>query len=226
MSVQNDLLTRDPSHRQLRFSLYSFNLVQRLLHSTKGMVFHYGRVVFPSRGETKNRTLSIQGRGIGISSSGELNPSKRLAPEKLSMNTTERDIPVHLVVWKDHLASIEKQIQLAEGAITQRAESFQPPLDEIDDYAEARFKPLILIAARLSATMLIKLISEMLLDHQHPGGQIIDARNRPPLCRPAPFLERGMLVLITNNGLIVYEPHEKNEAIETLGALFRNSNHG
>jgi hypothetical protein len=97
---------------------------------------------------------------------------------------------------------------------------FTPPIDEVDLYGDAQFEPLMVVAITLGAAALIKLISDIWFEAKRPGGQIVDARTSPPTCRPAPFLERNTLVLITAEGSTVYEPSQKNEALAAIGAVF------
>lgn len=136
------------------------------------------------------------------------------------MSHYEQNIQVRLVVGEGYLASIGEQIERAGGAVTENATPYDPPPDEADDYAGARVESLMLIAAKLSVAMLIRLISETLWEHRRLGGQIIDARGQLTVCRPAPFLEHGMVVVVTTEDFVVYEPEQKTEALEALKALF------
>lgn len=136
------------------------------------------------------------------------------------MDELKQDVQVQLVVEEGRLSDIVKKVEVAGGNVGGEPLNFIPPVDEMDDYSDQQFEPLTVIAVTLGVGALVRMIYNMWMDKKRPGGQIIDARTKPPTSRPAPFLNRGMLVIITADGSTVYEPKQRNEAMEAIKAVF------
>lgn len=102
------------------------------------------------------------------------------------------------------------------GKLHGDAEPFNIPADLIDDYSDAQFEPLMLVAAAVAIGFIIKRVSDVWLDHTRPGGQVIDTRGDSVVIRVAPYLERGTLVLQTNEGVEVFHPQNHDETIPLL----------
>ena len=125
-----------------------------------------------------------------------------------------------LVVDEANLSEAIATIDSSGGTISSQPKPYDVPVDEIDDYGDAQFEPLMIIAATLSLAAITKVLSDTWLDHTRPGGQVLDARTIPPTLRPAPFIGRGELVIVTDDGASVYEPHQKNEGIDAIKKVF------
>lgn len=128
----------------------------------------------------------------------------------------EQLIPVEFVTEEsiayDYVAEIEK----SGGKLEYPVRPFQIPADLIDDYSDAQFEPFTLVAAIVSVGFLIKRISDVWLDHTRPGGQVIDTRGGKIIVRRAPYLERGILVLQSEEGVKVFQPQDHDEALSLL----------
>jgi len=136
------------------------------------------------------------------------------------MAESNLNVAISVVVEEGNLSGATNVIELAGGTITDQPKPYDAPVDEIDDYADAQFEPLMIIAVTLSLAALTKVLSDVWLDHTRPGGQTLDARTFPATWRPAPFLERGTLVVIAHDGPTVYRPNQKNEGLEAIKRVF------
>ncbi len=115
-------------------------------------------------------------------------------------------------VVPDYLSEIEQGGWQLEG----QAEPYDIPADLLDDYGDAQFEPLMVIAAAVSIGFLLKRISDMWMDHTRLGGQVVDVRGEKIICRWAPYLDRGKLVLVTEEGARVFEKQDHDEALRVL----------
>ena len=101
---------------------------------------------------------------------------------------------------------------------------WEPGPEELDDYADASFEPLTVVAVIVAVGWLIGRISDVLADHTRPGGLLVDAR-RDVLVRPLPKEARGKFVILTEAGAQVFTPDRRDEALTALTTLL-GSPHG
>ena len=128
-------------------------------------------------------------------------------------------IDFELVVGEGELAEELDAIKSAGGAVREPASQYEPETDEIDDLADSQFEPLMLIAASLAAGYLVKTVSSVWLDHKRPGGQVVDARGTPVRIKRVPYVERGKLVIITENDTQVFSANESVEGEKVLASV-------
>lgn len=119
--------------------------------------------------------------------------------------TQESDIPEYITAVND-----------SGGQITENEKPWDIPPDLLDDYADAQFEPMMVVAVAVSVGFLIKRISDVWLDHKRAGGQIVDTRDKDISVRWASHLERGTLVLVSNDDTRVYKPDNRDEALNVL----------
>jgi hypothetical protein len=112
----------------------------------------------------------------------------------------------------DYVAEIEK----SGGKLDGEVEPFQTPPDLLDDYSDAQFEPLTVVAASVAVGFLVKRISDVWRDHTQPGGQVIDTRGDKIVVRVAPHLQRGTLVLQSAEGVKVFAPQDRDAALPLL----------
>lgn len=115
-------------------------------------------------------------------------------------------------ITSDYLSEIEK----SGGQLEDTVKPFNIPADLIDDYSDAQFEPLMLVAAVVAVGFLIKRISDVWLDHTRPGGQVINTQGKKIMVRVAPYLKRGTLVLQSSEGVKVFQPQDRDEVLPLL----------
>lgn len=76
---------------------------------------------------------------------------------------------------------------------------FTPVPEEEEAYAEAAFEPLVVIACVMGLTFLARRILSLVKDVRQ-DGIIVDARTQPVRVAPHPSLDRGQILVITENG--------------------------
>lgn len=138
------------------------------------------------------------------------------------MTNEIESIPVSWVVSENAVQETISEIEDSKGLVTASPVQFNPPPDELEDYHDAQFDPLLIIASAVGIGFLIKRISDIWLDHTRPGGQILDTRNKELVIRPAPHIPRDSLLVITNEKSELYLPGRKDEALAALTALAKN----
>jgi hypothetical protein len=129
---------------------------------------------------------------------------------------SNQPICVEFVTEESTASDYVTEIEKSGGKLEDAVKPFNIPADLIDDYSDAQFEPLILVAAAVAVGFLIKRISDVWLDHTRPGGQVIDTQGNKIVVRVAPYLERGMLVLQSKEGVKVFRPQDRDEALPLL----------
>jgi hypothetical protein len=126
-------------------------------------------------------------------------------------------LPVTFITEESAAAEYRAAVE-AQGQVV-REESWDVPDDLLDEYGDAQFEPFMILVAAVSVGFLIKRISDVWLDHSRAGGQVIDVRKGTIEVRRAPYLNRGTLVLVTDNEQAVYAPEQHDEALEAIARL-------
>jgi hypothetical protein len=129
---------------------------------------------------------------------------------------SNQPISVELVAEESTASDYAAEIEKSGGKLEDAIKPFAIPADLIDDYSDAQFEPLMLVAATVAVGFLIKRISDVWLDHTRPGGQVIDTRGDKIVVRVAPYLERETLVLQSKEGVTVFRPQDRDEALHLL----------
>lgn len=135
------------------------------------------------------------------------------------MNTPDANVRVRLVAKESQCDDLTRDIVEQGGTIAGAPHPFDPPPDELDDYADAQFEPLLVISATVSAAFLLKTISGIWLDHSKAGGTVVDARGDAIQTSVVPNVPRNTLVVITPDKATRYSPNEKNDALEAIKLL-------
>ncbi len=126
---------------------------------------------------------------------------------------------VSWVVPETALSTTISEIEQSGGTISGDAQPFVPPTDELEDYQDAQFDPLLVVASAVALGFLLQRISNIWLDHKRPGGLIVDARAEELVVRPSPLLSRGSLLVITEDGANLYAADQKDTALEVMGKI-------
>lgn len=81
---------------------------------------------------------------------------------------------------------------------------------------DSSFDPLIVIACVVSAPFLVRQVNSLWRDVKEPGGEVLDARNGKLRRYRLPSLDRGTLVILTDEGKAVYRLDQGEEAMAAL----------
>jgi hypothetical protein len=128
-------------------------------------------------------------------------------------------ISVQFVTEESKASGDIAEIEKSGGKLDAPPSPFDVPADLVDDYSDAQFEPLTIIAATVATAFLVKRISDIWLDHSRPGGQVVDTRGGKTVVRVAPYLKRGTLVLQSEQEVKVFEPNDKDEALPFLAKV-------
>ena len=125
-------------------------------------------------------------------------------------------VTVEFVTQESDITEYITAVNDSGGQITEGEKPWDIPPDLLDDYADAQFEPMMVVAVAVSVGFLIKRVSDVWLDHKRAGGQIVDTRGKDISVRWASHLERGTLVLVSNDDTRVYKPDNRDEALNVL----------
>ncbi len=110
-----------------------------------------------------------------------------------------------------------------EGLDVEAPEDWEPDEEALDYLADAAFEPMVILAISLSATALIKVISDVVSKHRYPGGELFDLRGGALKQRPVPSMSTGTLILVTDDETQVFEPSKRDDGIgqltQAIGAM-------
>ena len=129
------------------------------------------------------------------------------------------NVLVEFVIQESSVPECIAAIKDSGGAVTENEKAWDIPPDLLDDYSDAQFEPMMVVAVTVSIGFLIKRISDVWLDHKRSGGQVVDTRENKVSIRWASHLERGTLVVVSDNDTNVYKPENRDEALGVLEKL-------
>lgn len=132
------------------------------------------------------------------------------------MSGKVNNVSVEFVALESDLAACVNALKSSGGTVTENEKAWDTPPDLLDDYSDAQFEPMMVVAASVSIGFLIKRISDVWLDHKRAGGQVIDTRGKDVSIRWAPHLDRGKLVVVSSEETKVYESKDHDEALDVL----------
>lgn len=107
---------------------------------------------------------------------------------------------------------------LGGGATVSELKRWEPGIEDLDDYSDAMFEPLSVVVLIVAAGWLIRRIADMVADLTRPDGLLIDTRDGV-VVRPLPKADRGTLVVVSGQGVQVFTPDRRDEALAALGPL-------
>jgi hypothetical protein len=94
--------------------------------------------------------------------------------------------------------------------------SWEPNGEELDDYPEPAFEPLVIIACALSAGALLQVLADIGERFRYPGGELFDLRKGKFKRRPLPRQEKGALVFLTDKGVVKFPPEKRTDGLAYL----------
>jgi len=132
------------------------------------------------------------------------------------MSESKKNVSVEFVTRESDVLSCLSAVENSGGTVQERGKVWDVPADLLDDYGDAQFEPMMVVAATVSIGFLVKRISDVWLDHKRGGGQVIDTRGKTVSVRYAPYLDRGKMVLVSDEGSVVYDSKNRDEALDIL----------
>ncbi|MHA1193439.1 MAG: hypothetical protein ACTSP9_14310 [Promethearchaeota archaeon] len=125
--------------------------------------------------------------------------------------------------WIVNENSISEFVSIFENKGIQVVDDKEPftPRDDVDvkllrHFGDSAFEPLVIITIALSIGALITVISERILEHKYPGGEVIDIRNGKLKRISVPTLEHGSLYIITEEGTKEFYPKNRKKGLKFL----------
>jgi hypothetical protein len=120
---------------------------------------------------------------------------------------------------------LARELLLERGAHFQSLTDWEPNEKELEDAADAGADPKMVLAVSISAVILLKTISGVVLEQRYPGGNFFDVRAETVKTYPIPSARKGMIVVQTKDGTEYFEASERadglqylSDAIEEIGA--------
>lgn len=130
----------------------------------------------------------------------------------------EDNLTLEVVVAESDVAALERDTEASGGRVVEER-PFEPAAEEADLYGDRQFEPLTVVAVAAGVAFVIGRISDIWLDHTRPGGQIVDLRMQPAQIRPAPYLDRGELLVIRADGRESFHARNRDESASLLRAI-------
>jgi hypothetical protein len=124
-------------------------------------------------------------------------------------------IELHLVVPESGRAAAVDDIEQAGGQVEVSDAPFKG--DDIQKN-EPAFEPLLIIISVVSIAYVVRLAQRMWRDTKDAGGQIIDVRDGKCMLRTVDSLDRGTIILVTDQGTTVHRPQESDDVKQLLTA--------
>lgn len=109
-----------------------------------------------------------------------------------------------------------REIEAAGGTVEVSGDSYAPSPEDPLSPAGSSFEPLVIVTCAVSGVYVLREIAKLWRDVRDTGGEIIDARGGRLRRRRVPSLDRGTLILLTDEGKSVYLPHEGTKAMLAL----------
>jgi hypothetical protein len=127
-------------------------------------------------------------------------------------------VAVDFVVGESEAGSLSAAVAAGGGRLDGAPRPWDVPADLLDDYSDPQFEPLVLVAATVAVGFLVKRISDVYLDHARPGC-VVDTRAGKVVVRAAPYLKRGTVVLQSEEGVQVFQPDDRDDALPVIAKL-------
>jgi hypothetical protein len=129
---------------------------------------------------------------------------------------TGKQIPLEWVLPESERTPALRELEAAGATVVDSDNEYRRvPGDPLLPEGSS-FEPLVVIACAVPTVYLIRQVAELWRDIRDRGGEIIDARSGTVRRRRVPSLDRGTLILLTDDGSTVYRPHEEAAAMEAL----------
>ena len=129
----------------------------------------------------------------------------------------ENALKIQWITQESEAESLRQSVE--NNGSLESIEPWEPDADNMDEFGDSQFEPLITIAGVVAVGWLIKKVSDVLLDWKRPGGLVVDTRNDKVTLRPAPRAPRGALVLVTAKNTRVIPPENRDVTLESLSSI-------
>lgn len=127
-----------------------------------------------------------------------------------------KEIQLELVVDESMVPEVQASIKGKGGRILANPEPFEPSEDDLYDMGDSAFEPMMVVAVALSVGTLIKVISDVILKHKYPGGEMIDIRGGKLKRWSVPSLDKGAIVVVTEDGTKKFPPAKRTDGLAFL----------
>lgn len=130
------------------------------------------------------------------------------------------DIYLEWVVDEGMAKKAAATVKQNGGRLLTESVPFEPNEEELDDYGDANFEPLMVLTCALSLAALLPFIVHAINDLRFPGGDFFDLRKGRCRWRPLPSTEKGTIVIQNDDGIVRYSPARRADALKVLGGTF------
>ena len=146
------------------------------------------------------------------------------------MTSSEEEIQIKWIVREDTVDGVKSKFEEHGGNILGEPEEIYP-----GDIGEGKYgpytggntefaPPLVILAVALGVGVLMTVVSDIVLDHTYPGGSVWDIRGENPIHWSDPTLERGTIMVISNEGPQIFHPSQRHKGLAVLEGIFRGKN--
>jgi hypothetical protein len=132
------------------------------------------------------------------------------------MSQNRNEIEFDWIVEESKIDEEANTLKKNNIKVTKARIPYEPQPDEVDDYADASFEPMLMITGVATAVFLIQQIIRMWKDRSKSGGVVIDARKNKLRVRKVPSLNTGELVVISTSGTSVHKSNDENGGLTEL----------
>jgi hypothetical protein len=98
---------------------------------------------------------------------------------------------------------------------------WEPDADTSREFGDSQLAPMLIIAGVVAAGWIVKMVSDVLLDWNRPGGMLVDATGEKVLVRDAPGAPRGAVVVLSKESTQpqVFQPPERDNGLAALAQI-------
>lgn len=126
------------------------------------------------------------------------------------------EIRFEWLVAEEAVPAAVTALEGAGGRLLGQPAPYEPSEEDLEDLADPAFDPITVVAVALSLGALARVISDIVLAHQHPGGDLFDLRDGKLRHWVVPRLERGTLVIVTKTGIRRFPPAKRADGLAVL----------
>jgi hypothetical protein len=135
------------------------------------------------------------------------------------MRADEQLVEFEWVVPESERDQQARDLEAAGGTVQDSNIAYQPLPDELEDYADAAFEPMIMIIGAVAAAYIVRQISRIWRDRNVQGGVVVDGRGGGLRIRRVPAFPAGRVVILHNGRTSVLDSDQEVEGIEELKML-------
>ncbi|MFE6096419.1 tetratricopeptide repeat protein [Streptomyces massasporeus] len=131
----------------------------------------------------------------------------------------DRTVEIDWVVPEGKRMQVIREIEENEGTVQLSGDPYVPEVEDPLNVSDSSFEPLIIIVCVIAFPYFIRQLHRAWRDIREQGGQIIDTRNGRIRIRSVDSLDRGTVVLVTDDGSQVHRAENEESLTQLISAL-------